>query len=376
MVDVLGFHLIPLRCGEKLNAAGRGWNDPTLFPALTADAAVAHVAGGGNLGVLLGPSRLLVIDSEDSAATAALVAAGLSPTVLTAKGQCPVACDPRMDKRGGAHFWFVLPDGFDYSGIGNAGQVGLPGGGKVDVLVSPGAMVVVPPTVLIEAGGWAYAPAEHPTWAYGAVDPAPEWLFDAGAPCPESIASLSGVVAPVAPRVRALRTERDQEIDDAVDDIDWADVIVLAGGRIQDWGRTDSCGCSEYHWYASEKPRSLVTHDCGEGKYAFVPSLTMRAELGLSKDTCSSLTLACRLLGRDHRGESAREVGRMLGVELPPPAGALPGFHPNDFEAAAAAAEAAAVDPAVLTTVTLPEGSVAPPPVATDRDGLLAWAAR
>ena len=317
MIEGLGFHLIPLRPGEKLNAAGTGWNDPEKHPALTVDQALAHVRAGGGLGVLLGPSRLLVIDTEDARATAAVEAAGYRPAVITAKGGCPVACDPRVDKRGGGHFWFLLPEGFDYTGVTNQRRA-LPGGGEVDVLIAPGSMAVVPPTALTAAGGWAYTPADHPVWTDGDRAAPPAWLFDAAVDCPETVASLGGVLVPRQGRAAGPRSERALAVDDAVDDIDWLGVIALASGRIEDWGRVDGCGCPEYHWHSSGEPRSIVTHGCTEhGLLAYIPSETMRLELGLEKTSCRPLTLACRLLGREPYGDSAKEVGRMLGVELP-----------------------------------------------------------
>ncbi|RIS67522.1 hypothetical protein D2E70_16245 [Mycobacteroides abscessus] len=146
----LGFHLVRLHAGTK-RPIGVKWNDPAVTPALTAEEALEHVLAGGNLGVLLGPSNLIVIDAENHTAVQALLAAGLRPVLFTAKGMNPVQCDPRYDKRGGGHVWLHVPEGHRGKRLTNIPQAKV-GDGLIDVLAAPGSMAVVPPTALIAAG--------------------------------------------------------------------------------------------------------------------------------------------------------------------------------------------------------------------------------
>jgi Bifunctional DNA primase/polymerase, N-terminal len=86
---------------------------------------------GGNLGLDVGRSGLIAIDSEDERATAVLLAAGYIPTVITAKSQ-----DSTSKKRGGAHFYFRRPEGVDADTL--SVELGAAvGGGKVDVMAAP-----------------------------------------------------------------------------------------------------------------------------------------------------------------------------------------------------------------------------------------------
>ncbi|BBY54082.1 hypothetical protein MKOR_13330 [Mycolicibacillus koreensis] len=171
----LGAHLLELRSGEKFPIAKK-W---TLAPALTPDAAIAHLNSGGNIGVNLLPSRMVVIDSENHVATTALINAGFTPTVVPAKAQMTSG-----HKRGGAHFWLRLPDLLsdllDSQELKSDLQLRVAGRGLVDVLAGA-RQAVAPPSALAEAGGLRYLPATG-----GALDVtsptelqvAPEWLFD------------------------------------------------------------------------------------------------------------------------------------------------------------------------------------------------------
>ncbi|WP_396909836.1 bifunctional DNA primase/polymerase [Mycolicibacterium sp.] len=318
----LGFHLVRLHPGTK-HPIGLRWNDPAVTPALTADEAIAHVESGGGLGVLLGPSMLIVIDAENAAAVAALATLGLRPVLYTAKGRCPVTCDPRADKRGGGHYWFRYGADFDRSRLRNLGQRKIGDGGVVDVLATPGSMAVVPPTALVEAGGWNYsADGSNPIWPGGQAElddlPAPpEWLLDASVECPAGFKEIHGGLGPKLAQERGPRDEHSQELTDQIDDVPW-DAITALDDRLEDWGDSDpDCGCDVRHWRGAEKRKSATLHDCSRGKFVHIWSLTMMADLRLGdKSSLSPISLACVLLGKEDRGSDFREVAKMFKIAL------------------------------------------------------------
>ncbi|MFT9663699.1 bifunctional DNA primase/polymerase [Mycobacteroides abscessus subsp. abscessus] len=361
----LEFHLVRLHPGTK-HPIGNAWNDPVRNPALTRDQALAHVAAGGGLGVLLGPSRLIVVDAENVAAVQALAAAGLRPVLLTAKGRCPVTCDPRADKRGGGHIWLRVPEGVDPAAIANAAQRRVGADGLVDILIAPGSMAVVPPTALVEAGGWGYAPdPTHPVWSDAEPDTAPMWLFDATVPCPSAeLENLHGCLAPTRTAREQLELNaRSIELTDEIDSIEWDEWL---GGdeRLTETGEVDSCGCSIWHWAGASTEKSLTLHDgCAQGAGAHIWSATMRATLDLAEHV-SRLDLACAL-----RGESRREVAASVGIELGGEHPELGSVTPEDLEADAAALEAAAATGTTTVTRPGPGGTVIP--VEVGADGLL-----
>lgn len=170
----LGAHLMTLVSTAK-NPTSRGW--PKAL-ALSVDAAEAHVARGGNIGVNLASSRLICLDAENSAATRAVIGAGFTLTVVTAKGQ-----DPASPKHGGSHTWLRVPDSLDARELrGDRTGITLPGGGKIDVLAGA-RYAVAPPSQLHEAPGFFYAPAKGGPLDLSSgvddLDEAPMWLFDA-----------------------------------------------------------------------------------------------------------------------------------------------------------------------------------------------------
>lgn len=329
MVNELHFHLVKLRTGTK-QPMGAGWNDPAQTPALTAEQAIAHVADGGGLGVLLGPSRLVVVDCENAAATDLMMSLGFVPVIGTAKGMSPVCADPRADKRGGTHFWFVLPKGVDGSRLENIMQrtVG-DAGGVVDVLAGPGRQAVVPPTALIEAGGWAYQLNGNSNvwdWAQAPVLPeVPDWLSDTAAACPAGFENLHGGIAPKQVQARGPQSEASVELSSEIDAIPWSTITAL-DARMQDWGAIDpECGCSEGHWDGADHARSYWLHDCGRGSYIHIVSGTMLAKLGIGGDeaTLSKAQLACILRGVETTGAGFRSTAEYFGIEL---ASGLPSF--------------------------------------------------
>ncbi len=314
----LGFHLVKLRAGTK-KPIGQGWNDSTLTPALTEAEAYAHVAAGGNLGVLLGPSNLIVIDAENHAAVRALMDAGMKPVLITAKGTLEVQCDPRYDKRGGAHFWFRVPETHRGRKLDNIPQAAIGDGGLVDVLAAPRSMAVVPPTALTAAGGHAYAAVgDHPVWHTEDVEYASLWLFEPAAECPAGLESLHGGLGERV-RERGPVTEAAEALSSDLDEVPWSAVLALdPKARLEDWGDEDpECGCMEPHFRGATHRRSGWLHECDRGHYAHFVSDTAVASLGLEQRTVSKAQLAAAFLGVPSTGAGFRAVAQRLGVELP-----------------------------------------------------------
>ncbi|MBE5488580.1 hypothetical protein E3G71_001081 [Mycobacteroides abscessus] len=355
----LGFHLVALPAGTK-KPRGRGWNDPEQTPALTFEQASAHVADGGGLGVLLGPSDLIVIDAENAAATAALVAAGYTPVLYTAKGMNPVRCDPRANKIGGGHFWFRRPLSIPAEQLSNVPQKVVGDGGLVDVLGAPGSMAVVPPTALVEAAGWRYTAEGHNRlWHGDGLPEAPMWLFAPAAECPTGLENLHGGLAPKAPVERGAHDEATQELTDAVDGIAW-DAVEALDDRLEDWGDADDDGCPVRHWRGADHRKSVTMHDCGRGRFAHVWSGTMRAALGMGdRESVSPLSLACLLVGKEDRGADVREVAQRFGLRLGGEQ-ELDTITPDSLEEAAAEFEATAQAGGTTETKPIPSPGKGP----------------
>lgn len=175
-----GAHLVPLRKAKKAPMSER-W---PMAAALTVNDAEAHLERGGNVGINLASSRMICLDAENFAGTAAVNDAGFSLTVIPAKAQVPHPTNPNpaKDKRGGSHTWLRIPDGIDPVTLHTVLAIKLPNGGLIDMLAGP-RFAVAPPSQLDEAPGYQYAPAVG-----GILDPesgltelpvAPVWLFDA-----------------------------------------------------------------------------------------------------------------------------------------------------------------------------------------------------
>lgn len=319
----LGFHLVRLHSGTK-RPIGVDWNDPAVTPALTAEEALAHVLAGGNLGVLLGPSNLVVIDAENHTAVQALLAAGLRPVLFTAKGMNPVQCDPRYDKRGGGHVWLRVPEGHRGKRLTNIPQAKVGDGGLIDVLAAPGSMAVVPPTALIAAGGHQYAvDGGHPVWHTEEPADAPEWLFDRTAPCPGGLETMHGGLTARVKENSGPVSESAAELSSELDAVPWSAVLALdPQARLEDWGDEDpECGCPEIHFRGATHRRSGWLHACERGHYAHFVSDTAMAALGLDQRTVSKAQLAAALLKVPATGAGFHAVAQRLGVTLPSPLG-------------------------------------------------------
>lgn len=303
-----GAALIPLAAGHKA-ALAKGW---PKSPGMTADAATDHLARGGNLGVNLIASRLIVLDAEDALASAAVVAAGFTPTVQPAK-----AAWAASKKRGGSHTWLRVPADLDATKI-RSDRIGLvlANGGTIDVLagaryaVAPGSRLDAAPgfeyTVM---GGGALDPEGD-----GAVPDAPAWLFESAAPCPTGIEALHGVLAPETPYERMERSAASEELTAKIDAISWEDW--LAGdSRLTPTGVYDGrCGCPEYYFNGADNNRSATLHEgCELGHGAHIWSGTMRRILGLAGEHFSRLDIAAALAGP---GVHRRDVAARVGIEL------------------------------------------------------------
>ncbi|MCV7204925.1 bifunctional DNA primase/polymerase [Mycolicibacterium peregrinum] len=208
----LGAHLLRLRPGSK-KPVDEAWGD---LPALTEAEAIEWLVTGGNLGVNLGRSNAIVLDPENAAATQFLMAAGLKPTVVTAKGE-----DVTSPKVGGRHVWIAVPEGVGADQLRSVLQIKLGEDGLIDVLAGS-RFVVAPGSRLDEAPGYRYgfatggALVDDGEWRV-----APPWLFDATATGPTvELEPLRGILAP---RVRRERTPNPQSdaITEAIDQVSW-----------------------------------------------------------------------------------------------------------------------------------------------------------
>ncbi len=337
----LGAHLLRLRPGSK-KPVDEACGDQ---PALTEAEAIEWLVSGGNLGVNLGRSDAIVLDPENAAATQFLMAAGLKPTVVTAKGE-----DPTSPKAGGRHVWIAVPEGVCADQLRSVLQIKLGEEGLIDVLAGS-RFVVAPGSRLDEAPGYRYgfatggALVDDGEWRV-----APPWLFDATAAGPSvELEPLRGILAP---RVRRERTPNPQSdaITEAVDRVAWAGW--LAGDpRVTIIGVDSACGCEVFHWHASGEARSGVLHDeCQFGSGVHVFSGTLTAAWG--REHGSRLQFAAWL-----HGVSEAEIAKRLGVEL---SGRSLSFA-DQLDDAAETLEQRAADPARCTgTVSRPDPAAVP----------------
>ncbi|SKE70398.1 Bifunctional DNA primase/polymerase, N-terminal [Mycobacteroides abscessus subsp. massiliense] len=325
----LGAHLLRLRPGSK-KPVDEAWGDQ---PALTEAEAIEWLVAGGNLGVNLGRSNAIVLDPENAAATQFLMAAGLKPTVVTAKGE-----DTTSPKVGGRHVWIAVPEGVSADQLRSVLQIKLGEEGLIDVLAGS-RFVVAPGSRLDEAPGYRYgfatggALVDDGEWRM-----APAWLFDATAAAPSiELEPLRGILAPRVRRERVPNPQSDA-ITEAVDRVAWAGW--LAGDpRVTIIGVDSACGCEVFHWHASGEARSGVLHDeCQFGSGVHVFSGTLIAEWG--REHGSRLQFAAWL-----HGVSEAEIAKKFGIDL---GGALPSFA-DQLDDAAETMEQRAADPAQCT---------------------------
>lgn len=176
----LGAHLMLLKPRMKAPSKS-GW---PLAAAVTLEEAERHLSGGGNIGVNLRLSNLVVLDAENTAATEALVSSGFTPTVIPAKSQMAEPINPADDKRGGSHVWLRIPAGIDAQVLPQDRlAIMLPGGGKIDILAGV-RYTVAPPSTIAEAPGKQYAAGKDGPLDAAVqcdLDVAPMWLFERAA---------------------------------------------------------------------------------------------------------------------------------------------------------------------------------------------------
>ena len=326
IVDALlghGLHLLRLQPEGKAPVES-GW---TTAETLTRDEAIEWLTGGGNLGWNVGRSNRIVVDCEDAAAVAAMVAAGFRVDVVTAN-----SLDPTSGKFGGGHVVFDLPDDVDTDTLRSVLQVPL-GGGTVDILAGA-RYAVAPGSQLWEARSGRYA-AVGP-FAEGTTNgAAPGWLWGHGE-APPAVAELAGVLAPRAARPRVASPGGDA-LTDQVDAISWDEWLDRydVDRRISVIGVDGGCGCEVCHYEGAATDRSGILHDgCEYGFGAHFFSGTVQA--GLGAEHASRLQLAAWLAGRTV-GDIMREMG--LGG---------PAFG-NDDDAAADPDGLPEVDPELAT---------------------------
>lgn len=298
-----------IRAKRGLKApVGAAWGQQ---PNTTAEEARAHVAAGGNVGLIPGRSHLVVLDAENAAATDFVRAMGFKPTVITAKsGAGPTLADGSPNpKQGGSHTHLRLPADAPEELDDTPVAIELPGGGKLEVFGSTRRFVMAPPSRLDEAHGLAY------TYTGADIAEAQSWLWDRTVPCPDGAELLHGVIAPPTPREKLEQSARSMELSEQIDEVPWADWIA-GDHRLTPLDTVDSCGCPEYHWRGADHDKSVTFHDgCGQqGSGAHIWSGTMIAELGLNGDHVSRLDLACALR-KETRSEVAASVGIQLGEE-------------------------------------------------------------
>lgn len=216
-----------------------------------------------NFATEVGRSRLIVIDVDTEAELAAFrtrwaeaegnpALAWVAPTVSSPGVQ---EADGTWVHRGGGHFYFTLPEGYEHpEGTPNVLTFGEAGAQWVARIKD--AYVLIPPSVRKE-GAYTVAGTDHP---------APIWLLEEirknGAARAERRAA--------AENRRAVAAETGE-----VDSIDawgittpWADVLADAGWTFS--GRVDSCTCEI--WTRPGNPvnvKSATVHGdgCSDGRY-------------------------------------------------------------------------------------------------------------
>lgn len=323
-VDMLlthGLWLIALTAEGK-EPVHHGWN---TRPALTREEAIAHLVSGGNLGIDVGRSGVIVVDCEDIRSTSAMLAAGYTAAVATASGQ-----DKTSAKFGGAHFYFRRPEGVTDEQLRSVTQLDL-GGGKVDLLAAPadptanatrhtvaggtavvtvsGARYVVAPgSQLFLARSGRYAPMQRGVFDGGQWLDAPEWMWDASK-APEAVAEIGGGMTPRVRRPYVPNPHSDQ-ITQQVDGIDWDEWLAYANGKLTFFAY-DSDGCGVYTYVEStSSPRSVILHEgCGNGHGAHAFSGTLAAAWG--REHGSRLQFTAFLADM-----SERELAREFDIDL------------------------------------------------------------
>lgn len=210
-----------------------------------------------NIGLEVGASRLLVVDADTVAEVAAFCQlwaereslpelAHAAPTVRS-PGVLRSSAESGEEvwtHKGGGHFWFLLPDGVEFSqAAAPSMKIGI--GDTKATLMFRDQLVLVPPSVRNE-GPYVMASDIHP---------APAWMIE------ELHSHIAG---------NALKIEKGRQ--KALDDNDpiqvwaagvpWDEILSRYGWTTS--GRPDSCGCEIWtrpgDW---SSPKSATAHEVG-----------------------------------------------------------------------------------------------------------------
>jgi hypothetical protein len=139
-------HLVLLMKGRKRPTAELAWPD---LPNPSRACALDHLMRGGNVGLNLGKSNLLGIDSDNDSASGMLLRRGFDPVTEPANAK---NYDHPKGKFGGCHFLWRVPAEWGVTGDqvrGPGRTTFLPDGAKFDALAGR-RYLVLPPSVIGE----------------------------------------------------------------------------------------------------------------------------------------------------------------------------------------------------------------------------------
>lgn len=332
-----GFAIVPVAPGAKapictLNArqaksadveaqaAGKPRHDCGIAHALTdpeiATRVIRRLAkdrGAINIGVEVGRSRMVHVDTDTAAELAGFLADWSHESGVDYTGRRPTVTTPGVMKirdngeenwvhKDGGHFWFTVPEGLD--------MVILPGSGTLRaesgwVATWKDHQALVPPSVRPE-GSYSIT---------GQVEPAPDWL----------IARIEMAAHSFAER-KARQAERIRHDGDPIDfwsaNTPWTDLLEPDGWTST--GLPDNCGC--VIWTRPGDPghyKSATAHELGCTRFETVtghgplhvwtdnpPDFLAEAMRETGKKTFTKLEY---IAWRDHDGSNA---GAMRDLDL------------------------------------------------------------
>ncbi|WP_283604761.1 hypothetical protein [Mycolicibacterium poriferae] len=324
LIERLG--IVPVRVWATAKATvQRGWQNTTAWDRAAIE---TWLEQSGNIGALLGASRLIAWEADNAAGTEALRDAGMRLYTVSAGSQNPSSAHP-----GGVHVLWRVPACWpdDVVLTGSTKAVRLPNGGLVDVLAGA-HQLVMPPSVVVTttdpfhvgaymtASQAGYCTAERDGWlqaaAAGAIPELPLWAWpeemlahaptgaDRGEAIP-GLEALVGVVRPKPPAVEREPHDEDDELTAAVDQLPFLDMLADAGVVGHRVG-FDGCGpCEMWLRAGSSSAKSITVHDCAEhgGRVQ-----VWTTALPLAAGGYSRLDAYCGLTGRD-RADVMREHG-------------------------------------------------------------------
>jgi hypothetical protein len=209
-----------------------------------------------NFAVAVGPSRLIIVDTDTDEQTAAFLAdAGISgetpiPPTVRSPGQRDA--DGTWAHSGGGHFWFTLPETVTLPD--SSGSLTMPGGYAV---LWSGRYALIPPSVRPE-GAYALAGQDYPV---------PDWLLSIVTTHVQARAARRAGAKPFGDDLGELAVN----IDTWASAVSWADLLESHGWTTA--ARPDGCGCDV--WTAPgvhASPKSATAHDtgCTYGRYSEV----------------------------------------------------------------------------------------------------------